>query len=313
LSKINKIAAKMPSPQEGEFLTFQQTEDEIIGIIGRLHDLRLASNPDIFERLWGAHIGRVEEAETSMEPYEIVPMGQDVDEEYNPLGTNAAQANDQQAGEDANIEEGEEEEEEMFASVNELRSTSLPTTAPHDSNPATSSHAAAVPFPVQLLSDNDIKKRIYPNHSSEPFNSSGNPIPTTMTQNHNIPPTLPRAMSIYITTWPPQFYTPNRAYHHPAAPVQEQDMVAFFTQVMERVGHIADRDVKGYALSYGWCDVSRWIEKTIGHGCGGMGDGVKAGESEGEKLGWHVFQKDLVDAAKKGVMMWRMKVLVVKK
>jgi hypothetical protein len=303
--KLNKLTDALPSPAPGRFLTFQQTENEIISLVERLHDLRLASDPDIFERLWAAHIGRIEEIETPVKPYEIVPMGQDIDEWGNPLTTAAADQQDDQ--EDVmEEEEEEEEEEEMFASVSMLAASQRHTDL------ATSSAAAAVPFPTQLLSDEAIGKRAYPNYSGEPFNSFGNPIPPSMTQMQRLPPTIPQVMSIWIMTSPPHAAYPNRAYHHPAAPVQLQDMVSFFAQVMDRVEHIAEKDVKGYAFSYGWCDVSRWVEKTIGTGCRGAGDGKEAGESEGERLGWDVFQKDLLDAAKAGVMIWRMKVLVVK-
>lgn len=176
-----------------------------------------------------------------------------------------------------------------------------------------STDAAAPPFLAGLLSDEQRRRLVYPNHSAEPFNTTGNPIPPTMTEMHNLPPTLPKIMSVYIMTSPTYVPYVNRAYHHPAAPVQEQNQVAFYTQIMQRAERIADKDVKGYTFSYGWCDISRWVEKTVGFGCGGRGNGEAAGESEGEKRGWHVFQRDLVDAAKAGVMVWRMKVLVVEK
>lgn len=300
-AKVSELTDRLPSPAPGEFLTFQQSEDEIIDLIGRLHHLRLASDPDVFERLWAAHIGRAEEIETPIEPTEIVRMGHLFDEKGNPLHHPGA---DQPGDED--IDEDIDMEHETIATA------SGPITSPRIQDLATSSAVAAVPFPVQLVSDEDIRKRVYPNYSSEPFNSSGNAIPVSMTQKHRLPPTLPRVMSIWIMTSPPHASYPSRAYHHPAAPVQEQDMVSFFTHVMDRAEHVAAEDVKGYAFSYGWCDVSRWVEKTIGTGCGGEGDGKVAGESEGERRGWSVFQKDLLDAANAGVMIWRMKVLVVK-
>ena len=300
MAKLNKLHDRLPSPGPDKFLSFQQTESEIINLIGRLHDLRLASNPDIFERLWSAHIGRVEEIEAHPEPDGVFPLGPHMGEEGNPWETTTTEVGEQQADQDVVMKD------EISASA------SVPAASQGKQDVATTSDPAAVPFPTQLLSDEAIRKRVYPNQSSEPFNSSGNTIPPSMTQKHHLPPTLPQVMSIWITTWPPHPSHPSRAYQHPAAPVQLQDMVFFFTQVMERTEHIAEQDVKGYALSYGWCDISRWIEKTVGTGCRGIGDGKKAGGSEGERLGWDVFQKDLLDAAKSGVMIWRMKVLVVK-
>ena len=308
MERLNKAAEKLPAPQPNQFLTFQETEEEIINIIGRLHDLRLNSKPAIFERLWLAHIGRIEEIEAHVEPYEITPIGHQVDEEGNPLRTTEVESDDEQADDDVLTEE-----EELFASVSKSGTKSIRAAPQGESSLARSPVAAAVPFPTNLLSDEAIRQRIYPNYSSEPFNSTGNPIPPSMTQKHDLPPTLPQVMSIYIMASPPCSPYHNRAYHHPAAPVQEQNQVAFFSQVMDRVSHVAEKDVKGYALSYGWCDVCRWVGKTVGQGCRGFGKGEEAGESEGERLGWEVFQKDLIEAAHAGVMIWRMKVLVVKK
>ena len=296
-SKLGKLTDRLPSPAAGEFLTFQQTEDEIIDLIERLHDLRLASNPDVFERLWAAHIGRVEEIETPIGLSEIVRIGQHFDEEGNPLQNTSG---DQPGDEDVDMEG------EMSASV------SAPIASRRNQDLATSSAVAAVPFPTHLISDEDIRKRVHPNYSSEPFNTSGNTPPVSISQKRRLPPTIPQVMSIWITTSPPHAFYPSRAYHHPAAPVELQDKTSFFTQVMERAEHVAQEDVKGYTFSYGWCDVSRWIDKTVGTGCRGVGDGRIAGASEGERLGWDVFQKDLLDAANAGVMIWRMKVLVVK-
>jgi hypothetical protein len=309
LGKLSKMENKLPIPAPGESLTFQQTEDEIINLVERLHDLRLTSNPAIFECLWVAHIGRVEELEApveSVEPYEITPIGHKFDEEGNPLSTTAGEASGKQVEKDTLMED------EAATSGSNSGSTSMPA-APHGQQIVLETDAAAYPFSSNLLSAEDIRKRVYPNYSAEPFNSSGNPIPPTMTVMHHVPAAHPKAMSIYIMTSPPRVPYINRAYHHPAAPVREHNMVAFFTQVMERAEHLADKDVKGYAFSYGWCDITRWIEKTVGEGWGGLGTGERAGESEGEKQGWELFQKDLIDAAKAGVMIWRMKVLVVKK
>lgn len=307
-AKLDKLAEKLPTPELGQFLTFQQTEKEIMNLIERLHDLRLSSKPDVFERLWLAHIGRIEEIEAHTEPYEITPIGHHVDEEGNPLGSKEVGWDSDQVEEDTVMKE----EDEVFASASRANQFNASIAQQRDSSLQATTDAAAIPFPVSLLSDDAMRTRMFPNYSAEPFNTSGNPIPPTLTQKHDVPPTLPQLMSVYIMTSAPRSPYHSRAYHHPGAPVQEQDQVAFFTQVMKRVDHIADKNVKGYALSYGWCDTSRWVEKTVGTGCRGVSKGEQAGESEGERLGWGVFQKDLLEAAKSGVMIWRMKVLVVK-
>lgn len=309
MGKLNKIADKLPAPEPGMFLTSQQTEEEIMNLLERLHDLRLASNPDVFERLWTAHIARVEEIEAPVETHGVTGRRPQVDELNISSSATRTKIEDDDPEVNSDILM-----EDVAPACGSRSGNANPPAAPQGGMVSPiCSDAVAVPFPVNLLSDEAIKKRTYPNYSSEPFYTSGNPIPPPLTQQHYLPPTLPRVMSIWITTCPPQVPYANRAYHHPAAPVQVQDQVAFFTQVMERAGHTADEDVQGYALSYGWCDVCRWIEKTVGQGCRGLGRGEKAGESEGERLGWEVFQRDLVEAAKAGVMIWRMKVLVVKK
>lgn len=82
---LNNAAQQLPSPAPGRYLTFQQTEEEVMAIVERVHNLRISSNPNIFERLWAAHIGRVEEIEQDLEPFEMTPMGHLVDEEGNDL------------------------------------------------------------------------------------------------------------------------------------------------------------------------------------------------------------------------------------
>jgi len=329
--KLQTVAGKLPDLLPGDFLTFQQTEAEIIGLVERLHDLRIASKPDIFQRLWIAHIGRLEEIEAHDEPYEMTPMGHLVDaagiiiDSAKDVGHVAADENISTvaAGKKRAVEIDEEMDEEMDedAAMFEGHASSSKTTIAKDSQIAKdfqlaqdfqlAEDAAAFAFPVNTLSEEQLQKRRNPNFSAEPFNSTGNPMPASMTQMHNIPVRMAGAMSVYIMSSHPRSPYTNRAWHLPDAPVDEQHQVKFFTQILARIDHVADKDVKGYALSYGWCDVSRWVRKTAGMGCRGWGNGENAGESEGERQGWEVFQRDLREAAHKGVMVWRLKVLVV--
>jgi hypothetical protein len=283
--KLHKLQSKLPASAPGTLLTAEQTEDAVLDIIERLENLRIASHPDVFERVWLAHIGRTEEIEAPVVVPDVAAIRRHAAEEGSPLSTVETETGDQQHDFDTYMQ---------------------------DKTASVSTAVAGVPLPTNLLSDEEIRKRVYPNYSAEPFNTSGNPIPPSLTEQYRLPPTLPKVMSVYIMASPPHVAYLNRAYHHPAAPVLETDQVAFFKLVTERAEHIAEKDVMGYVLSYGWCDIARWIEKTVGQGSGGVGNGEEAGESEGERVGWGLFQKDLIDAAMAGVMVWRMKVLVVK-
>lgn len=293
------MAEELPALEPGTYLSSQQTEDEIIDLISRLHHLRLASHPDVFERLWAAHIGRVEEIESSPQQHDLVPAGPRLDEKCDFLRDPAMEIERQSQDQD---------------SIRYPAFTRVASSTQNDQVSAISTgNVADLHSSVRPITDEAISKRAYPTYSVEPFNSSGNPIPPSLTVRYLSPPRLPRVMSIWIMTSVGYASRRHDTYHHPAVPVREQDGLAFFRQLMERAGCVAEEDVKGYALSYGWCDAIRWIEKTVGHGCRGLGDGSKAGESEGERLGWEVFQSDLVDAAQAGVVIWRMKLLVVRK
>jgi len=108
---------------------------------------------------------------------------------------------------------------------------------------------------------------------------------------------LPTNMSLYITTSPPEAPYTQQSYHWPDAPVRLVDQIAFFAGLTLRV-KMREENIKGFAFSYGWNDVMRWIERG------------KDGE-EGERDGWAVLQRDLQRAAESGLRVWRMKVMVV--
>jgi hypothetical protein len=99
--------------------------------------------------------------------------------------------------------------------------------------------------------------------SNEPFNSHGTPIKDP---NSIIPPSLPSAMSIWISTaYMPsialsdeglpnhvQVFAPEaKAYHWIDAPIENLDMSRFIEGVNYRVSTPASK-VLGYVLSYGW-------------------------------------------------------------
>ncbi|KAK5551240.1 hypothetical protein LTR46_010722 [Exophiala xenobiotica] len=106
--------------------------------------------------------------------------------------------------------------------------------------------------------------------SNEPFNSHGTPIKDP---NSIIPPSLPSAMSIWISTaYMPsitlsddglpnhvQVFAPEaKAYHWIDAPIENLDMSRFIEGVNYRVSTPASK-VLGYVLSYGWNDLCRFI------------------------------------------------------
>jgi hypothetical protein len=306
LGNLNKIAERLPSPSDDGFMTFQETEDEIVHLVERLHDIRQSSRPEIFERLWQAHIGRVEEIEAHAEPYEITPIGPRVDKEGTQVVVPASDASYDHSGEDVIMGD------DNNAPTNGLSAAELALQSQTDRFRGILNGTPDVHSPARKVLEPAMRIEMSSSLSTEPFNTSGNPVPTSWIHNHRLPPTLPEQMSIWIMTSPPYVPYSDRAYLHPSAPVRVQDGVFFFRQVVERAGTLREQDVKGYAFSYGWNDITRWIEKTVGQGCRGAGDGKRAGESEGERVGWEVFQRDLREAARAGVMVWRMKVLVVK-
>jgi hypothetical protein len=136
------------------------------------------------------------------------------------------------------------------------------------------------------------------NLSNEPFASTSTPLPQPFPQ--PLPAHLPAVMAVFITTAPPEPPYTQQAYEWVDAPVRMVDARAFHAGLMLRVKMRAET-VRGLVLSYGWCDVCRWIAK----GTGPEGDG------EREREGWSVLQRDLAWAAERGVRVWRMKVLVV--
>ena len=132
----------------------------------------------------------------------------------------------------------------------------------------------------------------YSNLSNEPFATAGNPLPQSWPR--PLPPQIPAAMAVYITTAPAESPYTNQAYEWVDAPVRLVDQRAFYNGLMLRVSMGAE-NVRGLVMSYGWCDVCRWVAKGI----------------EGERDGWDVLQSDLARAAQRGVRVWRMKVFVV--
>jgi len=136
------------------------------------------------------------------------------------------------------------------------------------------------------------------NLSNEPFVSTSTPLPQPFPR--PLPAHLPAVMAVFITTAPAEPPYTQQAYEWVDAPVRMVDARAFYAGLMLRVKMRAET-VRGLVLSYGWCDVCRWIAKGPG----------PEGEGEREREGWSVLQRDLAWAAERGVRVWRMKVLVV--
>lgn len=136
--------------------------------------------------------------------------------------------------------------------------------------------------------------------SNEPFMSHGVPIRDAASI---IPPTLPRVMSIWISTsrlptislsaagLPTVIHSaaPGQlAYHWVDAPVENADMARFFEGVNWRVEPNAS-DILGYIFSYGWNDLTRFVstgrfethEQTKGNnGCTEHGFRKEAGNNK---------------------------------
>jgi hypothetical protein len=101
-------------------------------------------------------------------------------------------------------------------------------------------------------------------------------------------------MAVYISTAPPESPYTRQAYEWLDAPVRMVDQTSFYNGLMLRV-KMQETQVNGLVLSYGWCDMARWV----------------AWRPSGQREGWSVLQSDLAWAAGRGVRVWRMKVLVV--
>ena len=315
LRNLKHIVENQNECSEDGKLSAWQVENAIFNIASEVHALRVVSDPQVFEHLWAVHISRVEEWDTSQ-------VFTTADEHKDSINNGRSRATEPRtsktdgtssvtsyvhAGEKASkAYVGEDSEGQTFPAGLEANTLGSPRSAVAEP-PTPPLHS--IPSSISLS---------HRNLSNEPFNTHGSPIPRTLTQQRLLPPTLPEVMSVWISTFPPRSQSvANVAYHHPAMPVREQDMPYFYRRLMERVDHIAPHQVQGYAVSYGWCDVTRWIPKTLGRGFlepgGSRARGGEAGYSDGEKEGWFQLQEDLIDAAKKGVAIWRMKVLVVKK
>lgn len=126
--------------------------------------------------------------------------------------------------------------------------------------------------------------------------------------------------------------TTSAAYHWPAAPVQNFDLVPFFAGINARINP-RTVTVLGYLFSYGWNDQCRFLTSglaELGNRIGQEDDAVnkatnKKTAANGKKnkddfdleqwafvkLGWRDFQTDLAEAARLGVKVWRMKVCVL--
>jgi hypothetical protein len=128
--------------------------------------------------------------------------------------------------------------------------------------------------------------------SNEPFATAGNPARASWPR--ALPAQVPAVMAVYITTAPPESPYTQQAYEWPDAPVRMVDRNAFYNGLLLRV-NMKDERVKGLVMSYGWCDVCRWIAKG----------------TAGEREGWVVLQSDLAWAAERGIRVWRTKLLVV--
>jgi hypothetical protein len=237
LRKLAKLISDVPEPRRRD-MSADETDQAIVDLVVRLADARARSDPEIFQRLWDQHVGRLDELETC----------------HNVLDRPDAVARTPAAV------VGREAEEEFTAARNTPGST------------------AVVPQKLNL--------------SNEPFATIGNP--TLQPWPRTVPAQVPAVMAVYISTAPPESPYTRQAYMWPDAPVRMVDQTAFYNGLMLRV-KIQGVKVMGLVMSYGWCDVARWV----------------AWGAEGQREGWSVLQNDLAWAAGRGVGVWRMKVLVV--
>jgi len=115
---------------------------------------------------------------------------------------------------------------------------------------------------------------------------------------------LPATIATYITTTQTSSSAPTTSYSWPSAPCLPGALQSFLAGIDLR-HNIPSQSVHGWVLSYGWNDLCRFI----------LNDNTMAADTQRSQTqaGWLTFQEDLVNAARQGVTIWRMKVCVVVK
>lgn len=305
-----------PKLEDG-MMNEEQIETAIQDLTVRLSQIRARSHPATFERIWVHNIGRIEE----------------IDEYW-------AAANDQNnntsgAGNTAYVLN----EDKM-----EITDAELAALNPADtiSNMANSKSSSKMPEAGRSR-DTAMAPRFSRNLSNEPFASEGPPV-FSQHANLSLRVVYPTEMSVYLCSSPtadPMYA--DRSDHWVDAPVgpDEASRHAFFARLDRRLPFSAAKgdDVVGWAFSYGWEDVSRWMWKStteVGSHGEIVGGRAADGHQEEDKMtgkketkkqkkkknkmehypvalqaSWQQLHHDIVRAARQGVGIFRMKVLVV--
>lgn len=130
--------------------------------------------------------------------------------------------------------------------------------------------------------------------SKEPWLSQGDPTKMQYLAPTKIP--RPKTINAWINVSPPG--VGHRSFQVAAiteVPCGEKDIIGFFDSLLAKI-RPKDEDVRGFAISYGWCDTMRYVANY---------DNAKKGF-------WaDTFLPDIEHGVKCGVAVWRLTVLVI--
>ena len=214
-------------------LSAEGTTWAINELVGLLSDIRSRSDPSIFEEKWNAEIGHV---------YDLEQINHDDEEEQEP----------ETETETDNMTATSEVEAEQTSITADLSSAS-PTASTRNNKkhrPQVSARSYMTPTPTAQPSPTPVShQNLHRNvrntpsvphtHVTVQISTSDRPPSTTQSHPH------------------PQPY-----YTWPGAPCSASDRAAFFAGITARV-HLRPAQIKGYALSFSWCDISLWMENSL--------------------------------------------------
>ena len=268
-------------------------EGAIQDIITTMEEARRNSHPEMFSRIWQAQMARLVE----YEQYEK----QEADIESSTHGESNPQNGDLPDTPDTVSSPATDDEDTTMVDASPSTKSSINNNSPNElqADQASSSRHQSIPATTNTTPTSD---RIDAQPQPQPHTQQPPPptLPATTTTYPYLPPSLPHVLSAYITPFSPTAATsPNaptssdQPYLWPDAPCHETSYPAFRSGIRLRAG-IPDRigdDKLGIVIAYAWNDSCRAVM------------------SEGD---WrNGFVRDLRGAARRGVLVWRVRVCCV--
>lgn len=214
------LSKRNGSWKQNRLTATEETDEAIFNLIVRLHDIRCASNPEVFARSWELHMARLDEIEDISD----LRRGPARPEEQTPSAISPAQLLGQQMQ--------EYEGAALGTTVSSLKAIDL-AERPGQASP-------------------NVRQK---NLANEPFNTNGPPSVLNQLKLSQTP-LVPSTVYAYITTAPPSFAYNDSSYVWPDAPVSMIDYKRFWDGIDQRA---EVRNISCYVLSYCWNDVMRSI------------------------------------------------------